>query len=78
VGFDTCGSNSGWHTESRLIVGQEENVTQKMMKIAGLMMLGIGAASSCWATVVPEIDASTGVNAIALVAGALLIVRSRR
>jgi len=48
------------------------------MKIAGMLLLGIGAASVCSATpAVPEIDPS-GANALALLAGALLVIRGRR
>jgi hypothetical protein len=49
-----------------------------IMKIAGMALLGVGMAASCMAIAVPEIDPSTGVNALALVAGALLVIRSRR
>ena len=48
-----------------------------MMKVAGIALLGIGVAGSCLAAV-PEIDPSTGANALALVAGALLVIRSRK
>jgi len=49
-----------------------------VMKVAGMALIGIGVAGSCLATSVPEIDAATGANALALVAGALMIIRSRR
>jgi hypothetical protein len=49
-----------------------------IMKIVGTALVGIGVASTCLATSVPEIDAATGANAVALVAGALMILRSRR
>lgn len=49
-----------------------------MMKVAGFALLGIGVAGSCLAGTVPEIDAATGANALALIAGALMIMRSRR
>jgi len=49
----------------------------KLTKLAGMILVGIGAAGVLSATV-PEIDPSTAGNALALVAGALLIVRSRR
>ncbi len=48
------------------------------MKIAGLALLTIGMASVGFATAVPEIDAATGANALALLSGALLIIRSRK
>jgi len=47
------------------------------MKIAGMMLLSIGAASICSAAV-PEIDPASGANALALLAGALLVIRGRR
>jgi hypothetical protein len=48
------------------------------MKFAGMALLGIGVAGSCLAAATPEIDPSTGANALALVAGALLVIRSRK
>ena len=52
-----------------------------VMKVAGLMLLTIGLASVSFAIVTvdgPEIDAATGANALALLSGALLIIRSRK
>lgn len=49
-----------------------------IMKVSGMALIGIGMASACFAGVVPEIDAATGANALALVAGALLVIRGRR
>jgi hypothetical protein len=48
------------------------------VKLVGMFLLVIGAASIASATAVPEIDPGTGMNAIALLGGALLIVRSRK
>ena len=48
-----------------------------MMKMAGMALLGIGVSGACLAAV-PEIDPASGANALALLAGALLIVRGRR
>ncbi len=49
------------------------------LKIADVALLMVGVASVCSATPVgPEIDAATGVNALALLSGALLIIRSRK
>lgn len=51
----------------------------KPMKIAGLILLTIGIASVSSAAVFgPEIDAATGANALALLSGALLIIRSKK
>ena len=49
-----------------------------LMRFAGIALVGIGVAGSCLASPVPEIDAATGANALALIAGALMIMRSRR
>ena len=46
-------------------------------KLAGLAFLVIGCAGSALAGV-PEIDPGSAVNALALVAGAVLVIRSRR
>ena len=51
------------------------------MKTIGLMMLLVGAAGSAMAggaTVVPEIDSGSVVGAVALLSGALLVIRGRR
>lgn len=51
------------------------------MKIIGLTMLLVGAAGSAMAgvpAVTPEIDSATAVGALALLSGALLVIRSRR
>ena len=51
----------------------------KWTKVAGMGLLGIGFASVCSAAIgVPEIDPASGVNALAILAGALLIIRGRR
>jgi len=52
-----------------------------IMKVAGIALIGIGVAGACLAQqlpAAPEIDAATGGNALALVAGAWMILRSRR
>ena len=51
-----------------------------IMKVSGMVLVTIGVAGVCLATPAgaPEIDAATGANALALVAGALMIIRSRR
>src|SRR5438034_1269479 len=51
------------------------------MKSVGLMILLIGAAGSAMAaaaTSVPEIDSASAVGAVALLTGALLVIRARR
>lgn len=50
---------------------------QKIMKVAGFALLVAGTASMACAAV-PEIDPASTTNAIALVAGAILIIRSRK
>ena len=50
-----------------------------MQKVLGLVLLGIGSAVACLANPsVPEIDPSSAGSALALFAGALLVVRGRR
>ncbi|MBZ5606398.1 MAG: hypothetical protein LAO79_29255 [Acidobacteriia bacterium] len=51
-----------------------------MQKTAGLFLLMIGASASCFAGLlaVPEVDPAAGGAAIALVAGALMVIRARR
>jgi hypothetical protein len=49
------------------------------MKIAGMILLGIGVASLGFAqTLAPEIDPASGINAIALLSGAVLLIRARK
>ena len=48
-----------------------------MMKIAGMALMGIGISSVCLAAA-PEIDPASGANALALLTGALLVIRGRR
>ena len=52
-------------------------MNQMMMKMAGLALLGIGMSGACLA-VVPEIDPASGGSALALLAGAMLMIRGRR
>jgi hypothetical protein len=49
-----------------------------IMKIAGLALLSIGASCVCFAAATPEIDPASGANALALLTGALLVIRGRR
>jgi hypothetical protein len=49
-----------------------------LMKIAGAALLAIGMGGACLATNSPEIDPASGANAVALLAGALLMIRGRR
>jgi hypothetical protein len=50
-----------------------------IMKIAGTALVGIGMSGMCLAVqTVPEIDPASGANALALLTGALLIIRARR
>jgi len=48
-----------------------------LMKIAGMVLLCVGMSSVCLAAV-PEIDPASGANALALLTGALLVIRGRR
>ena len=51
-----------------------------MQKVLGIALIVVGASSALMAGVaaVPEIDASTGASAIAIVAGGILVLRARR
>jgi hypothetical protein len=50
-----------------------------MRKTLGLLTLFIGASFCCWAPPsTPEIDPASGGSALALVAGALLVLRGRK
>lgn len=51
-----------------------------MQKLLGFLMIAMSLASAAFgrAIDVPEIDASTGASAIALVSGGLMVLRSRR
>ena len=53
-------------------------MTSHLMKIAGVALLTIGMSGVCLATQSPEIDPASGANAVALLAGALLMIRGRR
>lgn len=48
-----------------------------MMKIAGAALVVIGVSGTCFAAV-PEIDPASGTSALALLTGALLMIRGRR
>jgi hypothetical protein len=52
--------------------------SKKMTKIAGLMLLVIGISGFAFASPVPEISAGAAGNALALLSGAVLVVRGRR
>ena len=51
-----------------------------MQKIFGMALLIVGASSVLMAGIagVPEIDASTGASALAILAGGILVLRARR
>jgi hypothetical protein len=51
-----------------------------MQKILGLALMMVGASSAVLAGVfvAPEIDASTGASALAILAGGILVLRARR
>jgi uncharacterized membrane protein YdcZ (DUF606 family) len=52
---------------------------QSLMKAVGMLLLGIGVASFGFAQVrAPEIDPASGINAIALLAGAVMLIRGRK
>jgi len=49
-----------------------------MQKIIGLTLLFIGVSGAAMATGVPEIDPGSGASALALLSGALLMMRHNR
>jgi len=51
-----------------------------MQKVLGMVLLIVGVSSALMAgtITVPEIDASTGASAVAILAGGILVLRSRR
>jgi hypothetical protein len=49
-----------------------------MRKTLGLTLLLIGSCGLIYARIVPEIDAGSAGSALALLSGALLIIRGRR
>jgi hypothetical protein len=49
-----------------------------ILKAAGMALLLVGAGSSLLAFTVPEIDAASAGNAIALLGGAVLLIRARK
>jgi len=48
------------------------------VKLLGSVLLFIGVGGAAFATAVPEINAASAGSAIALVSGALLVMRGRR
>lgn len=52
----------------------------KMRKLIGMMMLLMGGSAIALAGTVttPEIDVATGASALTLLAGAVLVIRSRK
>ena len=49
-----------------------------MQKILAAVVLGIGVSAVAMANLTPEIDPASGGSALALLAGTLLVIRSRR
>ena len=49
-----------------------------MHKLIAALLFGIGLSAVAMATPVPEIDPTSGVNALALIAGTLMIIRGSR
>jgi|KBSMisStaDraftv2_1062788.scaffolds.fasta_scaffold4131361_1 hypothetical protein len=48
------------------------------MKVLGSVLLLIGMASMTFATVAPEVNPASAGSAIALISGAVLVMRGRR
>lgn len=60
------------------LVRERNELVNQLMKFAALTLFVIGTCAVGSAIPAPEIDAGAGSSAIALIAGALLLVRSRR
>jgi hypothetical protein len=48
------------------------------MKLLGITLLLLGVSGAAMASAVPEIDPGSAGSAVALLAGALLVIRARR
>jgi hypothetical protein len=48
------------------------------MKIVGMILLLVGSAGFAMATIAPEIDPGSATTALALLSGAVLVIRGRR
>jgi hypothetical protein len=48
------------------------------MRVVGIVLLFVGASAAALAVPVPEINAGSAGSALALLSGALLIIRARR
>jgi hypothetical protein len=48
------------------------------VKSLGMGLLLVGVSSFCFAAAVPEIDGASAGSALALVAGAMLVIRGRK
>ena len=48
------------------------------MKVAGLVLLMIGVGGAAFGTAVPEISPASAGSALALISGAVLVMRGRR
>jgi hypothetical protein len=53
----------------------EEEILKTLVAV---VLLAVGASVLASAVQVPEIDAGSGANALALIAGALIVIRGRR
>jgi hypothetical protein len=49
-----------------------------LMKVAGFGLLLLGVAGAAFGATAPEIDASSGMSALTLLSGVLLVIKSRR
>jgi hypothetical protein len=54
------------------------HLEESMQKILGMMILIAGASQFAMATAVPEIGVGSAGSAIALISGAMLVIRGRR
>ena len=70
----------GWKSPRFDMLGQTLSSKEASMKLLGSVLLLIGMSSAAFAQIapVPEISALTGVNAVCLIAGAVVVMRGRR
>jgi hypothetical protein len=65
-------------TKSEFGLARSSIKGRSLMKLLGIALMFLGVASFAGATSVPEIDPGSAGSALALLSGALLVVRARR
>ena len=65
-----------WEVPEAQLIRQRKS--EVYVKIAGMLLLVVGVSGVAMGAVAPEIDPSSGVSALALLSGALLVFRGSR